>query len=270
MPASFRISIVGAGNLAWSLAKSLEDAGHEVREIFSQHIENSEELCTELYDAVPTEDRDFSRSTSEIFLVALNDDVLLAEIGSFSFPEESLVAHCSGAAPMGILSESAGQFGVFYPLQSFTKGQYSDFKGIPILLEANDYHGYESLESLAGSLSQQVLKVSSDSRKKIHLAAVFGSNFTNHLLSIARKQLEQEQLSLSVLKPLVLWTIQKAFDLGPERSQTGPALRKDFEVIDEHLKMLEGNTELVDLYENFTRQIMELGEEMRSRDLKNP
>ena len=269
MARSLNISLIGAGNLAWSLAKSLEDSGHTIMEVFSQSMEHAEELCRELYDPSPTNDPFFQNSVSEVFLIAIKDDALKEDLDQFSFPSNSMVAHCSGASGLEILDGKSGKIGVFYPLQSFTKGQKTDFKSVPILIEANDYDGYEILESLAKSLSKSVHKTTGDQRKAIHLSAVFASNFSNHLLTIAESQLSEAGLNLEILQPLVLWTIQKAFQLGPENSQTGPALRKDFDTIDDHLSMLEGNPQLIDLYENFTRQIMDLADELKSRDLKN-
>ncbi len=269
MPKSYNISLIGAGNLGWSLAKSLEDAGHTIKEVFSQTIENAEELCMELYDAVPTQDPSFENSNSQIFLIAIKDDALREDLDQFSFPGNAIVAHCSGVTGVEVLQGLSENSGVLYPLQSFTKGKKTDMKNVPILIEGNDYDAYEAMESIGRSLSKSVFKTTGEQRRMIHLSAVFASNFTNYLLHIAKEKLGSTGVNIDILKPLVVWTIEKAFSIGPENSQTGPAFRKDFDTIDQHLEILKEEPHLVELYENFSRQIMDLGDELQSRDLTN-
>ncbi len=263
MANSYSISIIGSGNMAWSLAKNFEDAGHHVREIYSRRLENAEKLCGELYDAVPTDEQDFEGSESGIFFLAIKDDVIQEANHEFSFPEGSIVAHCSGFLSMDSISGLSSKTGVFYPLQSFSKGQKANFRDIPILIEGNDYEINDVLEDLAGSLSNKVIKSNEATRNSVHLSAVFASNFSNHLLTISKEILGSNDVQLDILQPLVKWTIQKAFELGPDKSQTGPAFRGDFETIDSHLRLLSGRPELVELYENFTRQIMDQHDKQR-------
>ncbi len=50
--------------------------------------------------------------------------------------------------------------------------------------------------------------------------------------------------------------ISKALEIGPEISQTGPAVRNDITTIEKHLELLSFSPELQDLYNEVTRSIM--------------
>ena len=64
-----------------------------------------------------------------------------------------------------------------------------------------------------------------------------------------------QQLPLVWLKPLVEETIKKAFDLGPENSQTGPAMRHDETTLQKHLEMLGSSPGLNELYGVISKDI---------------
>ena len=131
--------------------------------------------------------------------------------------------------------------GVFYPLQTFTKGRVLGFRDIPICIEARTNTGLEQLKQLAQSISRSILIVDSGKRKKIHLAAVFCNNFSNHLFHIGKTICESENLPFDLLKPLLLETVEKLGTLSPFEAQTGPARRNDITSIKKHEELLAKN-----------------------------
>ncbi|MCH2231679.1 MAG: DUF2520 domain-containing protein, partial [Crocinitomicaceae bacterium] len=60
--------------------------------------------------------------------------------------------------------------------------------------------------------------------------------------------------SYKILEPLMYEIVKKAFDLGPEEAQTGPAQRGDKEIIQNHLNMLEGK-EIKEVYRILSKLI---------------
>ncbi len=76
--------------------------------------------------------------------------------------------------------------GVLYPLQTFSKQKKVDFKSIPVFIESLNEETDEILRLLANAISPQVRKITSAERKAMHVAAVFASNFTNHMLTISK------------------------------------------------------------------------------------
>jgi predicted short-subunit dehydrogenase-like oxidoreductase (DUF2520 family) len=106
------------------------------------------------------------------------------------------------------------------------------------------------------SLSKKVEPIDSAQRKVIHIAAVFACNFTNHLFSISEGILKKEKMNFALLEPLIKETLQKAFELGPPQAQTGPAIRGDNKIIQQHLDYLQNEPEIQELYRLISEDIM--------------
>ena len=151
--------------------------------------------------------------------------------------KDQLVVHTSGSVSCQDLAEH-NRRGVFYPLQSFSKNRESNFKEIPICIEAEFNKDLLLLEELAAALSDDVYFIDSDQRKKLHLAAVFVNNFVNHLYQIGHDICAREALPFEILKPLIAETARKIEEMTPSDAQTGPAKRNDLKTINEHLELL--------------------------------
>ena len=88
----------------------------------------------------------------------------------------------------------------------------------------------------------------------MHVAAVFACNFSIYMYTLADDVLQRNNLPFSVMKPLLEETLRKACSNGPERSQTGPAVRGDREIIASHEAMLDG--ERLDIYGTISNAIL--------------
>ena len=252
------IDIIGAGNLAWSLAPALENAGFTINYVYNRTPKRAKQLARHLYQAEPKNNLDFTASKSSIFLVMVSDDALPEVAKELILPLDAIVIHTSGSRPLNVLAYTATpNIGVFYPLQTFSSQKLIDFKNIPILVESDNRFTREILMKLARSLSKKVLKTSSLQRRKVHLAAVFASNFTNNLLSIAEALLEQADLDFDILKPLIIETISKGLEIGPQLAQTGPAVRGDMLILEDHLEMLADDSELQSIYQLISQHILD-------------
>ena len=258
----YRISIIGAGSLAWHLAQELEKADHLIIEVFSRKLKNARILTSRLYDAVPTDKLNFSSSNAEVFIIAVTDDALPEVVSKIVLPKNALVAHTSGSFSLDSLnlkpkiSNLKSHIGVLYPLQTFTKHTEVNFKEIPICIEALDEITENVLSEIAKSISKKVLFLNSEKRKALHLAAVFACNFTNHLLSNAKTILDREGLEFSLLEPLIIETVEKALEFDPDKVQTGPAARRDKQLINDQFKYLKKYPELQKIYKSLTESIL--------------
>ena len=93
-------------------------------------------------------------------------------------------------------------------------------------------------------------------RAKLHAAAVYACNFTNHLWAIADDILRRETgTDLGVLRPLLEETMRKALTMRPADGQTGPARRGDRGVIEKHKSLLTQDE--AQLYETLSQHIMD-------------
>lgn len=254
----FKIALIGAGSVAWQLAPALEDAGHEITEVYSRDLAKAIEVTERVYSAEAKDDLDFSESKAQIFILAVKDSAILEVADAVILPEGSILVHTSGTMPLDILGYSSASFtGIFYPLQSFTKGKTIEMDEVPFLLEAEDEETLQKLKKLAKSLSPLVYTVRSKDRKAVHIAAVFASNFSNHMIRIAEEIMRRQGLDFEMLKPLIVETISKSLQLGAKKAQTGPAVREDYETLEEHFRFLNYNEQIAEIYRLISQDIID-------------
>lgn len=252
------VSFIGSGNLAWHLAPALDNAGYVVREVYSRNPKHAEALTERLYQADVKASLDFSASKSNLFVIATTDDAIQEVAMNIVLPDEATLIHCSGNQPLSILQfAAAAHTGVLYPLQTFSQSKRVDFQSIPIFVESSTPGSEKQLMAMAKAISHKVRKITSEERKALHVAAVFASNFPNHMLAISKSILQSNSLDFELLKPLILETINKAVTLGPEASQTGPAVRGDLEVLDRHMEFLQEDEKIAEIYRVISQHIVD-------------
>ena len=258
MEIRYRIAFIGAGNVAWHLAPELENAGHQVTEVYSRNKKNAAHLVKRTYNATLKKNLDFRNSSAEIFIIAVSDNAIAEVAAAIQLPANSVVVHTSGGQPIDRLGyASTDNIGVFYPLQTFSKGKKVDFREIPLLIEAENDNVEKILKHLAASISGNVYVVDSESRKAIHVSAVFSCNLTNYLLIIAKIILEKNNMPFDLLKPLINETIEKGLAIGPEKALTGPAIRGDLETLDRHMDFLKNHPEFAAIYKLISQNILD-------------
>lgn len=256
------VSFIGSGNLAWHLAPALDNTEYSVKEVYSLHLHHAEALVRRLYHASAKATLDFSASPSRIFIIAVSDDAITDVVQEVILPDDAILLHTSGSQPLNLLAYAAtSRIGVFYPLQTFSKNRKVDFSGIPIFVESDDKETEDVVMAMGRAIGGKVQKISTIERKALHVAAVFASNFTNHMITISRDILLAHELDFEWIKPLVAETINKSLSLGPEESQTGPARRGDLEILDKHLDLLRNDKAVAEIYRLISQHILDRYEE---------
>lgn len=246
-----KIVLIGAGNLATQLGKALRKNGLEVVQVYSR-TEASAKALAKVLECPYTTSLD-ELKPCDLCVVSVKDDALETVLRQIQL--ETTVVHTAGSIPMELLSGYFKNFGVFYPLQTFSKLREVDFSSIPICLEANSAEVFADLQALGEKLSNSVQFVNSEARKALHLAAVFTCNFVNHCYQIGDSQLEEKGLSFDLLKPLIQETAQKIMGMKPIDAQTGPAIRMDETIINKHLDLLADHPERREIYQLMTESI---------------
>lgn len=235
-----RAVIIGSGNVACCIAPALQQAGAiEVCAVYSPTPAHASELAARLGGVPAISAPGLVPDDAELYLLAVKDDAI-AELGTTLRPApQALWLHTSGGVDASVLSRLSEHYGVFYPLQTFSKGVTVDLTEVPIFIEASTPTDLETARTLALALSPKVYEADGQLRCKLHAAAVFACNFTNHLWAIADGILQREAgTDLSVLHPLLKETLRKAMTVAPADAQTGPARRADRGVIARHASML--------------------------------
>lgn len=237
-----KIVLIGRGRLATNLEHALLSAGHEVASINSHTLE-----------ALPLE--------ADVYIVAVKDAALADVIRAATKGRESqLFVHTAGSMPMDIFKGLTVHYGVFYPMQTFSKERLVDFNDISVFLETNDAVSMERLKMLSTTLTTHIYELDSEGRKHLHLAAVFACNFVNHCYALSAEVLAAKGLPFSAMLPLVDETAQKVHELSPREAQTGPAVRGDQNVMQMQANMLAGNPAVKQIYEALSNDIQRLAD----------
>lgn len=262
MEASSQTSIVfvGAGNLATHLACALAKSGFAITQVYSRTAQSAQVLADKVGASWTTHLGELLPDAA-IYMVSLKDDVfinLLPEI--VAGRQHALFLHTAGSIPINIWKDKVERYGVFYPLQTFSKQREVDFSAIPIFLEASDAAVMHTLQQMARLISSRMYEVNSDVRRRLHLAAVFACNFTNHMYTLASDLLKQNELPFEVLLPLIDETAAKVHQLLPEKAQTGPAVRYDEGVMNKHLELLKDDDAASEIYRLLSKSIHRRGQ----------
>ena len=252
-----KIAFIGSGNVATHLALALKDAGKEILQVYSRTLANAKALADRV-DAQFTNKTEDITDEADMFVISVSDDALTDVVSSIDV-NNNLIVHTSGSAPMDILKSCSRNFGVFYPLQTFSKSRKVDFSKIPLCIEANNTGNRERLKNLALSLTDKICFVNSEKRRTLHLAAVFACNFPNFMYSVAQKIVMENGLDFDILKPLITETAEKIQRISPTDAQTGPAKRGDEKIMKLHLEMLEKYPEFQELYRVLSEGIGKMG-----------
>lgn len=247
-----KIVFLGSGNVATHLAQKLKEAGEEILQVYSRTDANAICLANKV-GAEAIKSLKALNTAADVYLLSVKDEAI-SQLAPALRHVDGLVAHTSGATAIDVLQDLKN-YGVFYPLQTFSKTQTLDLSNTPLCLEANNAENLEILEQLAHKLSKAVYQVDSHQRTILHLSAVFACNFSNHLYGISASIMEEHGLNFDILKPLILETAQKIQSASPTSVQTGPAVRGDEKTMLKHLQLLEGQDDLQTIYKTLSESI---------------
>lgn len=248
-----QVVLIGAGNVASSLGVAVERVGHDVLQVYSRTKESASTLAQTLHCDYITDFNDLT-DKADVYFVCLPDDVIKASASQITDGRENLFfVHTAGSVPVDVLP--CKRRGVMWPTQSFSKNNVIEcWNDIPLFIETSD-KDRDILKTFAESLSKKVFYSDSDMRKRVHLAAVFCNNFSNHCYSLAEELLKEVNVPFEVMLPMIEAATEKVGKMSPKLAQTGPAARGDKKTVGEHLKLLGEKPRLREVYEIMSKSI---------------
>lgn len=245
--------ILGAGNVATHLAETFQANGHEIVQIYNRTPQSAMALAQRL-------NTDYCHSLSQLkkadlYIYAISDNALESVIHEMPVIS-GIHVHTAGSVDINVFGNKFGQFGVFYPLQTFSKDKKVNFEEIPVFVEGNNENVAKMLFEIAGTITPKAGLATSEQRLKLHVAAVFACNFSNYLYTVAADMLKSAGMSFDILHPLILETAEKIQTLSPAEAQTGPARRNDTTTMQKHLDTI-ASPQLQKIYSEISRLISE-------------
>ena len=248
------IVLIGTGNVSWHVGHALISAGKKITQVVGRKTDITADYARALNATAITTTNNIDQN-ADLFLICVNDGNI-GKVQQQLIGVNGIVAHTSGSIPMGKTNKKNG---VFYPLQTFSKQLPVDFTNLPILVEGSTDETTLVLEELAKTISNAVFRITSEQREILHVAAVFANNFSNHMFAQAYNICQQNNVPFETLHALITETSKKALKENPNLIQTGPAIRKDTETIEKHMKFLQ-NSPAKELYELITKSIINTNE----------
>lgn len=244
-----KIGLIGAGNLMTNLGNALVSVkDNEIVQVWSRTECSARTLASILKTSFTTDIDNVSEAG--VYILAVKDSALESLIPVLTkHHPDALFLHTAGSMPIDVFKGYAKNYGVLYPMQTFSKNKEVNFKEIPVFVEANNEDSLQVVKRLAATVSDHLYELSTEQRKYLHLAAVFACNFTNHCYDLAAKVLEPHGIPFSVMLPLIDETARKVHELSPHDAQTGPAVRYDENVINRQMALIDDEN---------TRQIYKL------------
>ena len=255
-----RVGLFGAGRVASALAPALVAAGHHLVFVASRTPGPAQALAASLPGclALPQAEALAAPPPADVYLLAVPDAAVPELVAAGAWPAGALLAHVAGALSLAVFAaRTQVRGGVLYPLQTFSPGRCIDWPTVPFFVDAAEPGAAATLLALARSLSQRVALLDSVQRLRLHLGAVWASNFTNHLLGVAQALLAEADLPFALLHPLVRETVEKALAAQPSPFgvQTGPAVRHDIPTLAAHESALAAHPAWQGLYGQLTASI---------------
>ena len=257
------IVFLGSGNLATHLSLALKAAGEDIIQIFRRTQQHAQALADKLHCDSCVSISDI-RTDADVYIFSVKDDALpslikqlskhlashqhpISPSGAGGATHHPIFLHTAGSVPMSVFPDNtltpnthhpSPNYGVLYPMQTFSKDRSVNFREIPCFIEACDSDTLEAIKGIASKVSDHVLEMSSEKRKKLHLAAVFACNMVNHCYRLAEKVLEEEGIDFSLYLPLIQETANKVKELSPRQAQTGPMVRYDKKIMDAQIALI--------------------------------
>lgn len=177
---------------------------------------------------------------ADLYIIAVSDSAV-EEVAKNLPKVDGVVVHTTGSVPMDVLSQvDCKGYGVLYPFQTISKQRQLDAKDIPLLIEACNEETAGFISDIAQKHGFEKIQMADSKRRGIvHLTGTFACNFTNAMIAISQKILNEAGINEDVVNPLIAETFEKIKSIPARDAQTGPAIRKDYPTLRKHSALLD-------------------------------
>jgi predicted short-subunit dehydrogenase-like oxidoreductase (DUF2520 family) len=256
------VILIGAGNAATVLGRLMQSSGHTIMEVLSRDETHAQTLATEL-NAKARINIGAVTKNADIYIIGVSDNSIEMVADQLRL-KNKIIVHTSGSVSKIVLQNVSEHYGVLYPLQSLRK-ESEHIPAIPLVIDGNTQETIQAIQTFAKSISKKVFHASDEERLKLHVAAVFVSNFTNHLYALASQYCKTEGTDFSLLVPLIKEVAERVEIYDAREMQTGPAIRNDEATIKKHLQLLTDHTQMKKIYEIMTETIQKFYQSKKAK-----
>lgn len=261
-------AIIGCGRVGMALAKFLAAAGYAAAGFSSRTLESARRTAEIVGSEETVFEKPWDAALNADIVFITTPDQLIGEIAKNIADHAGMKAgaaafHCSGALPsteIEALKSCGAVIGALHPLQSFAAVdmEKNPFSGIRMAVEGEPA-AVDLACRIAGDLSAAPFEIRTEGKILYHASAVVASNYLVTLMHLARELMAVSGVApseaFSILKPLVMGTLENIESAGIPKALTGPIARGDIETVRRHLQDIADKTpELLAVYKMLGRQ----------------
>lgn len=247
-----KLVFIGAGNVATHMALQFFKKDCKILQVYSRTIESAKILGDKV-DAEITNNLNSIRDDADYYIFSVKDSFLGQVVDSMPH-QKGVWIHTAGSMPLNIFENKVKDYGVIYPLQTFSKEKEIKWGNIPLFIEESSKQTETKISKLVSILSNRIYHLTTEQRKYVHLSGVYANNFVNQMYELANEIIQKADLPFDVLIPLIEETCNKIHALSPLEAQTGPAVRFDENIMAKHIELLDTKTDK-ELYKLLSKSI---------------
>lgn len=240
-----RLGILGGGRAAWAFGTTWQRMGWPISGIWLR-----DESHSHIAELLETARRDLSdlAAESELLLIGVSDRAI-REVATMVPATDAILFHASGS--MNALRDGFS----LHPLKSLPPlGEPSDLRGTTLVFEGAHRH---TAKLIAAAADARFIEIAPEQKTLYHAAAVFGANYVAAAIDIAERLMTKAGVDdvRDDLVALAHSAIENWRRHHDEKRFTGPAARRDVEVLRRHLTALRDEPQLAAIYELLAAEI---------------
>jgi len=243
----YKIVVIGAGKLAYSLSSALVKSGYNVQSIVSRKLNSAKSLAKQF--SIPQYSNSLKKIPAEVnvFFLTVPDGEIKKVADALSGIKKnfvgSLCIHFSGVENISALKALAKKgcaTGSLHLIRPFPSKNIVDIRNSPASIETESRQAKAFLIQLCRKLKLKSHFISSDEKVFHHLAAVHSSNFlVGNLFNAFSLISSKSNLPKNILRQTTQSALDNVFKLAPARALSGPIDRGDIYTIRKHIEMLD-------------------------------
>jgi predicted short-subunit dehydrogenase-like oxidoreductase (DUF2520 family) len=244
-----RIAIIGPGRLGSALALLLKRSGYSITEIIPGNSRASRQkaraLARQVYAKVGAEGNALD---ADLVWFCVPDREIARAARQLAVETDwsgKTALHSSGALgsdELRALSVRGASVAAVHPLMTFVHGSHPSLQGVPFALEG-DRSALRVARRIVRDLGAAPFSISNDKKLAYHAWGAFTSPLLVALLVTGERVARAAGLSPAVARkkmlPILQQTLTNYAKLGPARAFSGPIVRGDTSVVQQHLRELK-------------------------------
>lgn len=225
---------------------------HNIIQVFSRNKKTGASLAKNFKCVYSASLKDINTQADFYFLCVPDDEI--KKVSKSLKHVKGIVIHHSGSRSIHEIAHPSKA--VIYPFTSVNKTTVIDKKELPLFYQATGKHELFLVKQLLNGFKFTPTETTDTKRAKLHLAAVFVNNFTNHLYYQTGKIIGNDKKALDMLVLLAQQSLDNFKRGKTKENQTGPARRKDINTVKNHVKLLKKESKIRDIYVSITQSIL--------------